>query len=397
MTTKLVLHIGGFKSGSTAIQSTLASHAYSSPGRRILYPGLSPQEGEEKTRGQHGPLAETLFPNKPDHAAQAERFARVAGHIDSAGADIAVISAEKFEFADPRLLAAAIGTHLPQLSDNLQILLYIRPHAERVLAEFAERVKHGFFQGSLEDLHAATRDLTGPRQRGFFYHPRLSLWRQVFGDRFTVRPMIRAQLEQADVVADFFRQILGDDDFTLQPPPRSNSSPSLEDLCAVRAFHRACGSATPGALQEKTGVRLIEALNARPATDPPTRLALHRALAEEIAATYAEDARALDRDFFAGDPMQAALAAAPGRAVDQPQVLDAAAHLAPDRLRLLDAWAEAVVPLINGRSQGQSQDQSQDGPPAPPKRKPRKGAAKGAKAGRGRRAGRGNRADHSGM
>lgn len=344
MQSKLVFHIGSFKSGSTAIQSTLAARTYRCDSRNILYPGLNAKEGQEKARGQHGPLAETLFPAKPAHAKRQERFALVAEHIAAAGADINVISAEKFEYANPKLLAEAIRDYFPEFQDSLQIIVYVRPHAERVLAEFAERVKHGRFRGDLEELHARTKPFSGPLQRGFFYHPRLSLWREVFGESLTVRPMIRAHLHQSDVVADFFRQILDGADFSISEAPRKNISPSLEDLVAVRAFHQACGLRTLTPLQEKTGVQLIQAFSALP-TQGATRLALHADLVRDIVQTYAGDAAALDRDFFTGDPMQEALAQAPEKAVKLPQSLEASQHLDAGQMRLLTAWVQIAAEL----------------------------------------------------
>lgn len=346
MPSKLIFHIGGFKSGSTAIQSTLAKKAYSCDSRHILYPGLGAKEGIEKTKGQHGPLADALAPAKTTPAKQRARFGQVARNIAAGDADINVISAEKFEYTNPRLLAEAIEQYFPAFQDDLQIIVYVRPHAERVLAEFAERVKHGVFHGSLEDLHARTKLLSGPMQRGFFYHPRLSLWHQVFGDRLTVRPMIRACLEQSDVVADFFRQILGADvAFSLTEAPQKNASPSLQDLAALRALHRACGEGERSAQQERAGVQLAQIFAEDPAATA-TRLALHRSLAQDIAETYAEDAAALDRDFFAGTPMQEALAQAPQKAVEQPQSLDVADLLDAGQLRQVTAWSRILARIV---------------------------------------------------
>lgn len=349
MSSKLIFHIGGFKSGSTAIQSTLARKAYSCDSRQILYPGLAPREGLEKTQGQHGPLADTLFPGKTTPARQRTRFSQIARNIAAGNADLNVISAEKFEYANPRLLAEAIEQYFPAFRDDLQVIVYVRPHAERVLAEFAERVKHGTFRDGMEDLHARTKPLSGPMQRGFFYHPRLSLWRRVFGDRLTVRPMIRAYLEQSDVVADFFRQILGPDvAFALTEAPQKNASPSLEDLAALRALHRACGEGELSAQQERAGVLLAQLFAEDPA-GAVTRLALHRSLAQDIAETYAEDAAALDRDFFTGTPMQEALAQAPTKAVEQPQSLDVADLLDAGQLRQVTAWSRILARMITDR------------------------------------------------
>ncbi|SIT18300.1 hypothetical protein [Paracoccus saliphilus] len=344
MLKKLVFHIGSFKSGSTAIQSTLALKTYNCRGFDILYPGLGVHEGREKIRGQHGPLANTLFRQNPAYNKRDEHFSRIARNIETVDADVSIISAEKFEYADPRVLAEMINKHFGKFKDNLQIIIYLRPHAERVLAAFAERVKHGSFRGDMDDLHAQTKPLTGALQRGFYYYPRLNLWRDVFGDRLTVRPMVRSELRQADVVTDFFYQILDGAECSVTDVPSKNASPSLEDLVAVRAFHQACGKRKVTLRQEQAGIRLVQSFAEFPERNA-TRLALHMNLVADITATYAEDAQAIDSAFFDGTPMQDALRQAGEKAVPHPQSLDATQHLDHQQFRLLMVWARAMAEL----------------------------------------------------
>ncbi|MFY0312382.1 hypothetical protein ACFMBG_21075 [Leisingera sp. D0M16] len=346
MPAKLVFHTGSFKSGSTAIQSALAHKACKCSSLKIFYPGLGPKEGAEKRRGQHGPLADTLHPGQEAHGQRHARFSRVAAHIEAAGADVNVISAEKFEYVDPRALEQAVNEFLPGYRDALQIVFYVRPHAERLLSDYAERVKHGNFGGSLEDLHAHTKALSQLRQRSYFYHPRLMEWRAVFGERFTVRPMIRSQLFQADAVADFFNVILDGAPFELSTPPQSNRSPSLEDLAVVKAFHQSASArALPPRQRERTGVVLIRSLTALNSL-PGTRLALHRSLAEDAARTYRADAEALDRDFFGGPLMQEALERAVDTAAAEPQPAEPAQVLDAAQMRQVSAWAETLAEIL---------------------------------------------------
>lgn len=346
MPAKLVFHIGSFKSGSTAIQSALASKAYDCAGCRILYPGTGPKEGAEKTRGQHGPLADTLLPSKAQERKKHQQFSRIARHIETTGADIVVISAEKFEYAEPHALQAGIERYFPDLADRVQIVFYVRPHAERLLSGYAERVKHGLFLGSVEELHRKTRALSRADQRGFFYHPRLLQWRGVFGARLTVRPMIRDLLFQSDVVADFFQQILEDRPFSLAPAQVKNSSPTLEDLAVVRYFHQTARDlGLPHRQQERFGLKLTQAL-AGGGQSGGTKLALHRSLAEEVLATYGADAAALDQDFFSGRPMQDALQRTRDSAIPAPQPIDAAEFLDPGQMRQVAAWARTSTDML---------------------------------------------------
>jgi len=347
MPPKLVIHAGSFKSGSTAIQFALAKKACRCSTASIFYPGLNRREGAEKIRGQHGSLAETLYPEKAARKQQEEMFTRVADNIRSAGADVNVISAEKFEHANPKALKSAIAQFLPDFQDRLQIIFYVRPHAERLLSGYAERVKHGLFHGSVEELHAQTRELTQPRQRGFFYHPRLQRWHETFGERLTVRPMVRSLLYRQDVVADFFQHILAEDAFSLPAPQQRNSSPALEDLAVVRAFHQAAIAAgADPRQQEKFGNTLIKTYT-RLGSRGSTKLALHRSLAEDVAAVYQEDAAALDHSFFEGTPMQDALARAVEAAVAEAQTTNLAALLNPGELRQAMAWVETAADILS--------------------------------------------------
>lgn len=346
MPAKLVFHTGSFKSGSTAIQSALARKTYDCADCRILYPGTGPKEGVEKTRGQHGPLADALLPSNSQDRKKHNQFSRIAENMRDVGPDITVISAEKFEYVDPRALEASIRDYFPDFVDHLQIVFYVRPHAERLLSGYAERVKHGLFLGTVEEMHRKTRTLSRAHQRGFFYHPRLQQWRDVFGGRLTVRPMIRELLFQSDVVADFFQQILDDRPFSLAPTQAKNSSPTLEDLAVVRHFHQTAHSlGLSPRLQERFGLKLIQTLTS---LDHPggTKLVLHRSLAEDVRATYHEDAAALDRDFFTGRPMQDALQHALERAIPEPQEIDPTHHLDAGQMRQLTAWAQTSAGML---------------------------------------------------
>lgn len=346
MAAELILHIGGFKTGSTSIQAALAKCNYTVPGKTILYPGVAEREGLAKSRGQHDRLARTLFPNQPVARHREARFAAVARRLrkSDADTDYAVLSAEMFEYVNPQLLAAEIDRHFPEYRDRLRIIGYVRPHAERLVSGYAERVKHGFFLGSLEEFHQASSVKDKPHHWGFFYAQRFARWRACFGDAFQIRPMIRDRLFQQDVVADFFRIMLRSETFRLSGVAVRNTTPSLEDLMTVRLYHEACGhQGSPSKAQEVTGVSLIRELNERTAGHA-TKLVPSKVLAADIAEVYRADADALDRDFFEGTPMADALAAAVARANGDPlQTEDPRRCLAAGEIRLAEAWASVAA------------------------------------------------------
>lgn len=335
----LVIHLGGHKTGSTSIQSVLAGRRYDAGGAQIFYPAVLPGTAAEKHRGNHGALAVTLMP-KGDPEERARRFGRVAERLRSADAPVAVISAERLEFADPAALADMLEQHLPELRDRTRILVYVRPHAERLVSGYAEQIKQGIFKGTLAELHTRTADLKSPRH--FHFHRRFRVWHEVFGDRFHLRPMIRDRLLSGDVVADFLDFALDGQPVTLDTPVERNPSLPLEDLALLRRFHLIASpeGRSPEPVM-RFALRLAGQLRDRPVAG--TRVRLDRALAETVVAAYADDAAALDQDFCNGTPFTEALQAAPDQAVSAPQSILAEDHFDPAALRILESYASAMA------------------------------------------------------
>lgn len=333
MVRRLIFHIGDHKTGSTSIQNILAQGAFTAGGRRVLYP----------TSLNHNYLPALIEAEAADgrpRPGTGDRPgpARLARTIAASDADVAIISGEVFENLDPDLLHAAVERHFRGTADEIRVIAYVRPHAARLVSSFAEQVKIGWFQGSLDDFARKTR-----RNRRFIYHPRFSRLRALFGDAFTLRPMIREELWQGCVVHDFLATALGDRNLAVTGPTTDNSSLSVEDLAVlsmVQARLRAHGKWGRHAL----GWTFSRLAAARPAKG--TRLRLHRALAERVAADHAADAEAMDRDFFGGRPLlRGALAAAVETASEAPVPLAPEALFAPDERRRLELMADLVAEM----------------------------------------------------
>lgn len=330
MVRSLVFHLGDRKTGSTSIQNALAAGAVSCATRSLLYP----------TRNNHVLLARGFFDPRSRRGAD-ERWDNLRRRLEASDADVAVISAEGFEAVNPALLRDTIETHLPGCLERSRFISYVRPHAERVVSSWAQQVKLGTFGGELQELHARARDI-----RRFVYTPRFRAWREVFGDRYTLRPMIRDLLKDRDVVRDFLDFVFEGAAFEVAPRPRSNETPCLEDLALLRAFHANLHKHVGATAQrELAETQLVKLLLDAPPRSRETRPALHRALAEEIVALYREDAAALDAEFFEGTPMSTALEAAPAKAVADPQSLELEAHLSPAEIRLARTLIRFVTHL----------------------------------------------------
>lgn len=334
MVGEIIFHLGDCKTGTTSVQATLAEGAWETgagAGRDILYPATF----------NHIPLAKTL--SVPAEAPQeAARFGKVRAAFEGSDAAHGVISAEHFEFVEPEYLARAIERHLKGY--DIRLIAYVRPHADRLVSTFAERAKKGLFQGNLAAMHGKLVE-----DRLLFYTPRFERWRALFGDAFTLRPFLRDRLWQGDVVQDFFRFVLGGEAFTLTRETDRNESLSVEDIAMMRLVHGVIRKRHPGPemrhAQQSLGWYMADILGAMPQKGG-TKPRMDLALAEAVAATYAEDAAALDAAFFEGDPMARALAAAPAKAVAAPQSFEAKDHFTPAERRRFRAWGKLLGRMI---------------------------------------------------
>jgi len=331
MVKEIVFHLGDPKTGTTSIQEVLATGNWRSDGADLLYTAPI----------NHLPLAATLH-DPAQFSRREERFTRLRRELEASGAETAVISAELFDIVDPALLRETLERYLPDHAGKVRLVAYVRPHAERLVSAYAERVKQGIFHKSLEAFHQQMK-----RQRRLFYAPRCSAWRTVFDARYCLRPMIRAHLKNGDVVQDFMDIVLRGRPFTIPRATAHNESLALEDLAMLRALRLPAGA--PPALvraRQSLGWNFARELAQRPPARR-SRLRLHKALAADVIATYRADAVALDTAFFGGRAvLGAALAAAADTAVEQPQSIRARDHFTPGELRLIRVWAGLVQQMM---------------------------------------------------
>lgn len=327
MTDRLLIHLGDCKTGTTAIQNVLKQGAWSSDAISWTYP-------TDPERLHNCNLASCLYKPKMKKF-RGPRWKKVNRRLTRSDADLGILSGEWFEFVDPALLDRILRRWVPDFAEDARLIAYVRPHAERVLSSFQERTKLGQYNGTLAEFHERVLD-----HGRFVYAARLRKWREVFGDRYEVRPMVRDRLKDGDVVRDFL-------DFATQGRPfeldetaaagkSANESLSVQDLAWLRALHRA------RTLPPQVGRRAARALQAGgPKGD---KLRMDSALLETVRKAYLKDAKALDTEFFGGEatgPMVAAFDRAAESAVDAPPDLTPESWYGEDELRRVEALAEA--------------------------------------------------------
>lgn len=337
----LIFHIGDHKTGSTSIQHALAAENITIPSVSVLYPtgdlnhNYLKQHFVTFTKTSVRPIKSG--PNRPG-------FFELVDLIQKSDADACIISGEVFESLDASLFRKVIDHHFRRLAAQIRVVAYVRPHAARILSDFAEGVKIGRNLGNIEQVFLRKVQV----QR--FYASRFKEWRGAFGDEFILRPMIRSELFQQSVVHDFIRTAFGDVEFTITDSGSANESLSLEDLMIVRLVQDRLSHKRAG-VSHSLGWEIARLAGLFPSVGGATRLQLHRSLAERIKGHYLLDAQEVDRHFFGARPLlEQALDQAVEAACATPQPLDAAAYFSPAELRRMAMLAELVAEMLDNRS-----------------------------------------------
>lgn len=337
MINELIIHLGDTKTGSTSIQSALASRLCSAPGASFSYP----------TKFNHNGLAATLH-KKRRFGDRAVSFKRLNAAFEKSDAEYGVISAEHFQMVDPSDLRQSIETHWPKLSNNVRLVAYVRPHAGKFLSAFAEHVKLGAGKETLEEAFAAAS-----KTDRFDYVQRFEKWREIFGDCFVLRPFVREQLFRADVVADFFKLVLQHENFELGDTVSANASLTVSQLSLIREMHRQVRSKLAPRngpqvkdAQSALGRIIAEHLRLNGLGQNSEAPRMPASLVDSFTSRYSTDAAALDAGFFDGTPMTDALETIHLKATTAQQSLNAADHFSADVIDSVHVFADVLAGII---------------------------------------------------
>lgn len=332
MSGQLYLHIGDCKTGSTTIQTMLAKGACSTPGTRLLYPAP----------GMQGMLPRTLTTRKE---IQSKRWTGIARRLAETDWDVAVISTELFEFSNPRAVARAVRDHIPDHAETVRVIAYVRPHASRLVSQFAENLKLGHETHDFQHFYDRM-----DRMKRLDYADRLDRWQAEFGDRLIVRPFVPDRLDGGDVRRDFLATILQGRPFELHPAIDSNESLSLPDLTLLRMLNQHFAARLePGNPQQVAfGKQFGRILHANPSDRPPEKLRLPRDIYDQAAARFSEDAERMDQLWVGRPCFVPALQAAAQTTVDPAQDLRAESYFDAETLRLMRSWADLLLRQMTG-------------------------------------------------
>ena len=334
MTAKsLVLHIGDPKTGSTSIQQVLGNQLYESDAVSVDYPDHL----------NSFPLANSLWDKKQaDH--RMPRFTRLAEWLAASQADVAIVSSEQFFRVNPAVLQQALDEFLPDFAHSVRVVAYVRPHVNRLLSAYMQRTKAGLYQGDMKTFFERSK-----REKLLIYAPRFQQWRDQFGDRFTLRPLIRDQLRDGDVVTDFLDHALNGHSFKLRSRIEANPSMSLEHLAGLREVQAILNrNQIVAGTRHSVGDHISRSLSGATA-DKGTKLLLPQPLYAAVNAYCAADAAALDASFFASPLMTTALADAANDVVPARQELLAKDHYSEETPQALRQKGRQLVTLFKKR------------------------------------------------
>lgn len=291
--TRLILHIGDHKTGSTSIQMAMTDFYEKAPELRssLLYCVA----GRGLTTAHHN----LAWDVRGD-----ERFARKNGSWSEVAAEVEqyqpaefVLSSEGFEHMRAARVAKKINETLGLLIGETRIVLYVRPHYDRIISNYIHHEKIGQSRGSLDQFIERTST-----RRTFASSERIGNLLGAFGkDSVVVRPFTRKELIQGDVLADFSVHGLGRPaDFLpgYAEEGQRNVSPSADVLAILQQYDRSIDADT-GAYSPRLKRTLYKLLSDKmqPLYATGRKPGVSQDSVDIIKQAYADDAKWLDSFF----------------------------------------------------------------------------------------------------
>ena len=297
---RVTLHIGAWKTGSTAVQSFLAANRDVLRSNNIYVPQSMDlgARAEAIDRLQSGSAAEADLVIE-------EYAALVRGHEQNANI---VVSSEHFWPMSPEVIEY-VGNALFRLTKDVQIVLYVRPQDDMWNSLYCQQAK-GFGVAPSAALWGTT-DFVGAAiaDWALYYYRCLGMFANKFGvDAVHARPYVRERLRGGDVALDFMDYLGIDNPDLISPQVMSNPSLGWKGVAFSLWIHeklnvRARGDDDFQAIRKafRTAVRRMNIQTDDTAWigKAPNILTLEQR--QEIRKNYAEDNRQLFDKYFQGE------------------------------------------------------------------------------------------------
>ena len=331
------IHAGIHKTGSTAIQHTLAR----------LVPDLAAHGIALPYFGDRGHWHHALAGFASNPARAAEAWGKLARRVARTDAQRIVLSSEHFIGADPVALQAALTRLGPA---QVQIHIYLRPHVALFTSLYLQRVKAGVVTASPLDLaepYATARE--------FDYVPALARFTETFGadavrlrefdpTGFTGGNLIADLWDFLDLPADLLETATEGGDVVVNPTPTAEHALLL--LALAGRLRTAPGLGHNPQAMRTTLALLHDTLRARDtglSTAYRLPLRLQRAIKDHFEPARAALAPRLDRPASAGFLSEVPAPPVPLAPIRFDAVTDSLAATATGlRDRDLPTWAAAT-------------------------------------------------------
>ena len=219
---ELVLHIGGAKCGSSAIQAFLRHNANALANRGIAIPGEALDFNSVVSGQQIWAFEEAATGDDP--AALGPRLTRLFDEAEAQGCHRLVLSAENI-CNHPDLAPVIL-----QARGNrpVRVVFYVRRQDDFLIS--------GWQQWHLKTFSTVQAYLADRVGRVGCWYSMIAPWADLFGDEnITVRPFVRKELKDQDIVSDFCAAV-GIEGEGLDQSKR-NANPSFDEALA-RLAHR---------------------------------------------------------------------------------------------------------------------------------------------------------------
>ncbi len=219
---RVILHIGGAKCGSSAIQAYLAQNAPLLAERGLGVPGIRLDFGSTVTGEQIWFFEDSVAAGDLPGIGIALR--KLVSDANARGFSDVVISAENLcnHPALPETFAAALA------DVDVQVVFYVRRQDDFLISSWQQWNLKRF-----DTVSAFLEQRVGKDAR---WLTMIAPWADAFGDhRVSVRPFVRQLLRDGDIVADFF-DVIGVSQEGLRALSR-NANPSFDEALA-RLAHR---------------------------------------------------------------------------------------------------------------------------------------------------------------
>lgn len=197
MKKKIVIHIGGAKTGSTAIQLLLGKENYSTTGGGILYPKTG-----RGVNYNHTQIWQALAVRPLTYAAT-QLLGKLGREVARSSESIVVISCEMFSYLNPETFKEVLDVMFPE--QNYTIFQFIRPHPGLIVSNFTEALRNCDATVNIDnfvDVILEKGQITD--QAG-----RVGNWKSVFGGAMEVHPFTHEK-RKLGVVGTFFSAITRD-------------------------------------------------------------------------------------------------------------------------------------------------------------------------------------------